>query len=127
TVIVLSNVYNSTTTTVGSDVAAMYFGISTAAPTLSLEPLPERQLSGTSGSFRFGADFYNPNAEVMVDIRDGHAYLVWNGGPFESALVATGPDRFVDRMFWSDVEFIRDDDGTVVELLFDQFSGQRVD
>ena len=127
TIVVLSNLYNSITTSVGTDLAAMVFGEAYEAPTLSADPLPEDVAAGIPGRYQYGPDFYNPDVIVTLELRDGHVHQVWGGGPFESALIPQGNDQFIDRAFWSDVQFLRDDDGRVVEVQFDGFPARRIE
>jgi len=127
TIVVLSNLYNSITTSVGTDVAAMVFGVPYEVPHLSAEQLPASVAAGVPGRFQYGADFYNANVVVTLELRDGHVHQLWGDGGFESALIPKGDDQFVDRAFWSEVAFVRDENGVVVELQFDGFSAERIE
>lgn len=64
---------------------------------------------------------------MTLELRDGHVHQLWGDGGFESALIPKGDDQFVDRAFWSEVAFVRDENGVVVELQFDGFSAERIE
>ncbi len=127
TIVVLSNLYNSITTSIGSDLAAIVFGEEYDLPRLSAERLSAQASAGVVGRFQYGDDFYNPNVVVTLELRDGHVHQRWGESGFESALIPQGTDRFIDRTFWMPVEFRRDEDGDVVELVFDGFDAQRIE
>jgi len=127
TIVVLSNLYNSIATSVGTDLAAMVFDVPYEVPRLSAERLPASVAAGVPGRFQYGADFYNANVVVTLELRDGYVHQLWGDGEFESALIPKGDDQFVDRAFWSDVAFVRDENGVVVELHFDGFVAQRIE
>lgn len=96
-------------------------------PHLSPERLTENVAAGVPGRFQYGADFYNSNAVVTLELRDGHVHQLWGDGAFESALIPQGDDQFIDRAFWSDVAFVRDENGVVVEIHFDGYAAQRIE
>lgn len=127
TIIVLSNLYNSIATSIGTDLAAMVFGLPYQVPRLSTEPLSPGAAAGVPGRFQYGSDFYNADVIVTLELRDGHVHQLWGDGEFESALIPQGDDLFVDRAFWSEVEFVRDEDGVVVEVQFDGFLAERIE
>ena len=127
TVIVLSNLYNSVTTSIGSDLAAMVFGVPYEVSQLSADRLDDATIEGISGRYQYGSDFYNPDVVVTIEVRDGFVHQLWGTSGFQTALIPQGGDKFVDRAFWSDVQFVRDDSGTVIEVHFDGFVAHRVE
>lgn len=127
TIIVLTNLYNSITTSVGTDLAAILFDAPYKVPHLSVEPLADDVAGGIDGRYQYGSDFYNANVIVTLEIRSGHVHQLWGDGEFESALIPQGNDQFIDRAFWSEVEFVRDEHGKVIEVHFDGFVAPRID
>lgn len=123
TVVVLSNIYSSATTTIGNDIAAL-------ALDLPYEPLRLRdkapspaELKTCEGRFRFGPDFYQPNAEVALIATGREVSLRWPDGSL-SALIPIGVDHFVDRSYWEEVQIKRDPSGGVSALVYDRFEGK---
>ena len=121
TVVVLSNIYSSATTTIGYDVAAVSLGS-------SYDPFRFRELDpseskSSSGVFRFGPDFYQPNAEVALTADDKALFMHWPSGEV-SALIPLAKDHFVDRAYWEEVVIQRDSSGNPDALLYDEFRGR---
>jgi CubicO group peptidase (beta-lactamase class C family) len=123
TVVVLSNIYSSATTVVGYDMAAIALG-------LSYEPLPlpmhaprAEELTNVTGGFQFGADFYQPNAKVIVKREGEELFLYWPSGD-RSALIPLERDHFVDRSYWERVSIERDETGRAAVLVYGQFQGR---
>ena len=66
TVVLLSNIYSSATTMIGYDVAALSMGLP-YEPLHFRDPAPSSaELKTCEGKFRFGADFYQPNAVTTL-------------------------------------------------------------
>jgi CubicO group peptidase (beta-lactamase class C family) len=123
TVIVFSNIYSSATSSMGDDIAAITLGV----PYEMFRPAPVARDTGlfsdSSGTFKFGPDFYQPNAELKLVASGDGLFLQW---PSETtALIPLGGDHFVDRSYWIEVRLERDSEGTVVSLSFDHFRGTR--
>jgi D-alanyl-D-alanine carboxypeptidase len=123
TVVVLSNVYSSATTTIGYDVAALSLGLP-YEPFHVREPAPDTtELKACTGTFVFGPDFYQANAEVTLTANGLELFLHWPSGDV-SALIPLGRDRFVDRSYWEEVKIERDPSGHPNTLLYDHFEGR---
>jgi len=122
TVVVLSNVYSSATTTIGYDIAALSLGLP-YEPFHFREPAPDAtELKTCSGTFLFGPDFYQANAEVTVTANGSELFLRWPSGDV-SALIPIGRDHFVDRSYWAEVKIERDSSGHPNTLVYDHFQG----
>jgi CubicO group peptidase (beta-lactamase class C family) len=121
TVILLGNIYNSVTTPIGRDLIAMVLGEEFEPPPLSAEPPDPALLAEIVGSYQFGPEFYAPNAIVTFHVQDGHLF---NGSGW---IMPTEGLRFVHRIYWSDLEFLRDDGGKIAELQYDRFVGKKID
>ena len=119
TVVALSNIYSSSTTALGDDVAALALGqrVEGFHPMAGKVTIAEAPMS-----FRFGPDFYRPDAELRLEAADGGWTLRWPGDSLD-ALIPVGPDRFVDRAYWQDVVLKRDAQGRLTGLVYDRFTG----
>src|SRR5579862_2196417 len=110
TVVVLSNIYSSSTTTIGNDVAAISLDLPFERFSFR-DPRPDpAELRSCVGTFQFGADFYQPNAEVALIASGRELSLRWPSGEI-SPLIPLGPDHFMDRAYWEDVTIERDASG----------------
>ena len=123
-IIVLSNAQMPIPTAIGFDLAAMLEGRDYHAPELRATPLAADEVSQVVGRFKFGPDFYRPNATLEVAAGPGGLILRWPGGPDSPVLVTDG-HHFIDRHYWT--RFSVDDDATghAAELTFGKFKGQR--
>jgi CubicO group peptidase (beta-lactamase class C family) len=126
TVVVLSNIYSSATTTIGYDIAALSLGLP-YEPFRPRDPGPSpAELKTSAGHFQFGADFYQPKAEVELVASGRELSLRWPTGEL-APLIPVGPDHFVDRSYWEDVVIKRDSSGKPSVLVYDQFEGKSTD
>jgi D-alanyl-D-alanine carboxypeptidase len=124
-IIVLSNAQMPIPTSIGFDVAAMLEGRDYHALELRAAPLMADEVSLVVGRFKFGPDFYRPNATLELAAGPGGLKLRWPGGPDSPVLVTDGR-HFIDRHYWT--RFSVDDDATghAAELTFGKFKGQRL-
>jgi len=121
-VVVFSNIYSSATTTIGYDIAAILLGLP-YQPFRVRNPAPTAaELKTCVGTFQFGPDFYQPNAEVAITA-DGELSLHWPSGEV-SPLIPTARDQFLDRAYWEEVKIARDATGAPAVLHYDQFEGK---
>ncbi len=123
TVVVFSNIYSSATTTIGYDIAAIARGLPYQAFKPSEHALTVEQVKACTGAFRFGPDFYQPNADLSVIDVGGELALRWPRGAV-SPLIPLDRDRFVDRSYWEEVRVERDGSGTPKALVFGGFRGE---
>jgi len=122
TVILLGNIYSSATTPMGYDLAALSLGLPYEKLNL-MDPAPSAaQLKECTGTFQFGADFYQANAKVTLIANGRDLWLRWPSGD-HSALLPVEQDRFVDRSYWQDVRIERDSAGKPIALVYDRFRG----
>jgi D-alanyl-D-alanine carboxypeptidase len=125
TVVVFSNIYSSATTAVGNDITAILLNVEHHPFAPYRRPLTDVELQSCTGSFQFGADFYQSNAKVaLMASREGIA-MQWPSGDI-SPLIPVGTDRFVDRSYWQDVKIERDAAGRPTGLVYDRFQGKAV-
>ena len=121
-VVVFSNIYSSATTTIGNDLSAIALGLPHEAFKPS-DPAPSAQeIQKSTGTFQFGPDFYQPNAEVRLVAKGAELSLHWPSGD-ESPLIPLGRDHFMDRGYWEEVSIERDAKGAPKTLIYDRFRG----
>ena len=125
TVVVLSNIYSSATTTIGYDVAALSLGLSYEPFRFSGVAPDQGELKNSTGAFRFGSDFYQPNAKVALTA-DGDGLFMHLPSGEASALIPLAKDHFVDRAYWEEVTIQRDSSGNPNALLYGEFRGRVV-
>ncbi len=123
-IIVLSNAQMPIPTVIGFDLAALLEGREYHAPELRAAPLAPGEVSQVVGRFKFGPDFYRPNATLELAAVPGGLMLRWPGGP-DSPVLVTDAHHFIDRHYWT--RFSVDDDATghAAVLTFGRFKGQR--
>jgi len=123
-VVVFSNIYSSATTTIGNDLAAISLGLPftpfTHSGTVSADTIQH-----SAGTFHFGPDFYQANANVSLTNDHRELFLRWPSGE-QSPLIPTSPDQFIDRAYWEDVRIERDPAGTPSVLRYGRFQGRRI-
>jgi CubicO group peptidase (beta-lactamase class C family) len=123
TVVVLSNIYSSATTTLGYGIAALSLGLP-YEPLHFRDPAPgAAELKTCEGEFKFGADFYQPNAVVALIANGGELSMRWPDGSI-SPLIPVSPDHFIDRSYWEEVKIERDASGNPSALVYDRFQGR---
>jgi D-alanyl-D-alanine carboxypeptidase len=121
TVVLLSNIYSSATTTIGYDIAALSLGL-TCEP-FRFRELDPGELKNSTGVFRFGSDFYQPNAKVVLTVDGEGLFMHWPSGE-ASALIPVAKDHFVDRAYWEEVVIQRDSSGNPDSLHYGEFRGR---
>lgn len=120
TVIVLNNIYNSTPTPIGRALIAMVLGEESEPPSIRSDPPDPALLAEYVGSYRFGPEFYVPDAQVVVHVQDGHLFDEYGW------LMPTDGPGFVHRIYGSTLTFLRDESGTVTGLQYDDYVGRRL-
>src|SRR5690242_1710739 len=124
-VTVFSNIYSSSTSTIGYDIAAILRGLPYETFHPSDPPPSAVELKTSTGTFQFGADFYQSTAQLEV-VADGQGLsLRWPGGSV-SPLIPVSPDQFVDRSYWEQVRIERDSAGKPTGLAYGSFHGSAV-
>ena len=123
-VVVFSNIYASATTTIGNDLAAISLGLPYEPFQSSATALSAEQIKACAGTFLFGPDFYQANAEVILVDDGAKLSLHWPSGDI-SPLIPTSQDRFMDRAYWEEVKLERDPSGSPKSILYGHFRGTR--
>lgn len=123
-VVVLANTYVSVTTDIARAIGAIYFGEPVEPmPDLKPDRLAPAQIAALEGAYRFGPDYYVPNALMIVRGRDGQLETVVDDHVFP--LVQISPSRFLMRSFWIPADFTIGADGKATELIIDGRKGVR--
>ena len=123
TLVVFSNIYSSATTDIGNDIAAIALGLPFQAFKTRNPPPSPQEMRSCVGSFKFGPDFYQKDAEVNLTATDTELSLHWPSGDI-SPLIPLAPDRFIDRAYWEEVRLERGTDGHPTALIYDRFRGE---
>ncbi len=124
TVVVFSDVYSSSTTTIGYGIANIVLG----KPYIAFKPGPalsQADAEKLTGKFQFGPDFYQKNAIVELRAIEQELSLAWPSGE-SSALIPVGAAAFVDRAYWETVKIERDSEGRAVALDYGNFRGTKM-
>jgi hypothetical protein len=124
-VAVFSNIYSSATSTIGYDIAAILRGLPYETFHTSNPSPSAAELKTCTGTFQFGADFYQPNAQLDVVAQGQELLLRWPGGSV-SPLIPVARDQFVDRSYWEQVRIERNAGGKPAGLAFGSFHGSAV-
>jgi hypothetical protein len=129
TVIVLSNLYVSVTTPIARAVGALYFGSPVQPlPALSAQKLSSKRLAVLVGTYRFGPDYYLPNAKIRISSNGGELVGDYIEATYpQFSFIPTTNDDFVIRSFWSPARFIKGADGRAAALEIDEFRGERIE
>jgi D-alanyl-D-alanine carboxypeptidase len=122
TVVVLSNIYSSATTAIGYDIAAISLGLPYEPFQPSVTAPSAEEVKTSTGTFQFGPDFYQPNAEVALIANGSELSLRWPSGDI-SVLIPLGGDHFMDRSYWEEINIERDASGLPKTIMYDHFRG----
>jgi CubicO group peptidase (beta-lactamase class C family) len=112
TVIVLSNSYSPVSQSpIAEDIAAIALGKTVEAPQRIVPiSIAADELRKADGRYRFGPDFYRPDAEVQLHSETSTPILDW-GNNFRTALIPVAAGEFIDRQFWARIRMDADGSG----------------
>ncbi len=119
-VIVLSNLYISSSKEIGESIASIVFHEPYLKKTLKDEPLGDGQRKQLTGTYQFGGDFFRPNFKMEITETDGRLAC-----PFGDLIHDTN-DEFILRNFWSLIHFDRDASQKISGLSFDGIRATRI-
>jgi hypothetical protein len=116
--IILSNNYAPVPQLIIKDLAAILFN----EPYLKPQPLKAVRLMKDNlepllGRYRFGKDFYRPEAVVTVETDGQNLVMSWNA-EYRTPLMSLSPLEFLDRSFWARIIFERDEQGRVTRFVW---------
>ena len=125
TIIMLSNIKIHVPYFNAPKIAAIVFGepyeqLNLVSPVEVKPDMPQSLL----GTFQFDENFYNPNGKVTITYEKD--MLLSDGAPLIPVLDEKGKIiKYVNRQFWSRLEFVPDSLGRFSILKFDEFIGKR--
>jgi D-alanyl-D-alanine carboxypeptidase len=113
-IIVLSNLYVGAPTEIGDGLGAILWNQPVKGDIkFERHDLNAPQLNRFTGSYRFGAEFYSPNALVSVATEGKNLAMSYPDGA-KVILIPTADDTFFDSTYWSAVIFKRDTEGRLI-------------
>ena len=124
-IVILSNLAIPVAAPMGFDIAAMLAGGEYHDLVLPPGPVRIDEVSQVFGRYRFGADFFRPNATLELAKGGDGLILKWPGGP-DAAVVIADDHHFIDRHYWQKFSVAEDANGRGLELTYGKFKGQRV-
>jgi CubicO group peptidase (beta-lactamase class C family) len=115
-VVVLSNSYSpASQTAIAGDLAKIIFGEKPSPPP-RLEAVSDNVAKTAVGRYQFGPDYFRPNAVVDIEHDGNHLFMKWEDGK-RSVLLALQSGKFIDRMYWGQVEF-SNEPGKALQLTY---------
>jgi len=123
-VIVLSNNYISLPPEIGKQLAALVLKKPFTKTNITTTKLSEEQAIRLTGKYKFDDKFYVKNLEMDVSFNDGYLSCTWG------ALIPINDSKnkftkFIQRDYWSDVEFIENSKGEIEAMMYDGHKGVR--
>ena len=122
-IVILSNSQIPVPAPMGFDIAAMLAG--GEYHDLELKGAVLEDNSPLLGRYRFGPDFFRPNATLELAKSEDGLILKWPGGP-DAAVVVAYDHHFIDRHYWVRFSVAADENGRGTELTYGKFKAQRV-
>jgi hypothetical protein len=124
-IVVLSNLAMQVAAPMGFDIAAMLAGGEYRDLVLPAAPVRMDKMAQVVGRYRFGPDFFRPNATLELARGEDGLILKWPNGP-DAAVVVADEHHFIDRHYWQKFSVAEDANGRGLELTYGKFKGQRV-
>jgi len=118
TVIVLSNNYISLPPEIGKQLAALVLKKPFTKTNFTTTKLSPEKAARFTGKYKFDDKFYVKNFEMEVSFKDGNLSCTWG------ALIPVDEgkkqfNKFIQRDFWSDVEFTENTKGEIEAMMYD--------
>jgi hypothetical protein len=123
TIIVLSNSYATVSQDpIADGIAAILFGDQPPSPPMMhTAAVPQPTLAGYAGTYQFGADYFVPNAKLILTAETGFLLFETNG--FRTVLAPLSTTDFLERSLFGHVVFTTDVKGRPGSFTF-QYSGK---
>ena len=117
-IIILSNNYAPAPHMMIEDLAAILFSEEYEG-LMEIKPVKinSKILSTYVGSYKFGDDFYRPNAAVKVIKKDDHLSFQWSK-TYITPLRPLSENKFLERFFWAYIIFKKNTKGEVTGLIW---------
>ncbi|WP_165864848.1 serine hydrolase domain-containing protein [Rufibacter latericius] len=125
TVIALSNNYISLPANLGMQLAALVLKKPAPKTNLTKRAVAPEQASRLVGKYQFDSNFYVKDLVMEVSYKEGNLSCSW--GALIPVADAKKPDtKFIQRTYWSDVEFTENSQGEIEAMLVDGHKGVKV-
>jgi CubicO group peptidase (beta-lactamase class C family) len=123
TIIVLSNSYATVSQDpIADGIAGILFGAQPPSPPMMHgAAIPQPTLASYAGSYQFGADYFVPNAKLLLTAETG--FLLFDTNGFRTVLVPLSTTDFLERSLFGHVVFPTDTKGRPDSLIF-KYSGK---
>ena len=123
TIIVLTNFnVSSITSEIADNLAAIFFDKDYEPLRLSEKPNVEPSvLSNMAGLYRFGPDFYVPDATIRITEHDGQLLIPGDSHSPTGGLLPVSGLEFIHRQQWFKVTFEQDADKKIVGMQYGRF------
>jgi CubicO group peptidase (beta-lactamase class C family) len=123
TIVVLTNFsVSSITAEITKNLAAIVLGEDHEPLWLTGKPNIEASvLKDMTGLYRFGADFYVPEATLRIVEKDGQLLIPGDEHSPTGALLPVSGHEFIHRQHWFRVKFEQDEDGRIVAMQYGDF------
>ena len=126
TIIMLSNVRIGVPYFTVPKLASVVFNEPYEKLNLITPPDVDRELAEKyTGEFQFGEDFYRSNGVVRITSEGKRLFV--DGATLLPIDEGNGKIRkFINRQYWSTLEFVPGKNGEIVELKYDSYKGQKI-
>lgn len=115
TIVLLSNSYSRVIQDpIAEALAAIVFGQERQTPAMKPEPIPQSTLASYSGRYKYGPDYFVPDANFTLTAEAG--YLLLQLGDTRTPLVPLSPTDFLERRFFGHVVMSKEDSGKMTGL-----------
>jgi CubicO group peptidase (beta-lactamase class C family) len=123
TIVVLTNFsVSSITAEIADKLAAIVFGDTLEPLRLTAKPTTDAAvLQDMTGLYRFGPDFYVPDATIRVIERGGQLLIPGDSYSPTGGLLPVSGLEFIHRQQWFSVRFRQDSDGKIVGMQYGDF------
>ena len=102
-------------------VASIFFGEPVSTRHLKNEPLSADNAKQYMGKYQMGDDFFRPGFKLEITYKEGHLSCSFGD------LIHDTKDEFIQRNFWSVIQFERDSAGKATGLRFDNLKGVKIE
>jgi hypothetical protein len=114
---ILSNSYSSVAQVIAPDISAIVFGQPVDPPPIAYVAPRAGELSTFIGRYKMPENYYAPGTVLTLLDRTEYLEANWSNGS-TTIIYPVGGDNFVDRTFWAQVRFTRDDLGQVSGFVY---------
>jgi hypothetical protein len=116
-VAILTNSYSSVGQVIAPDISAIVFGQPVTVPTTAYVSPGEGELASFIGQYMMPDDYYIPGATLTLEDRGEYLQAKWSTGAM-TIIYPAGGDNFMDRSYWAQIRFTRDEGGQVTGFIY---------